>query len=126
VRLQLVEDRQRERQPVQQRRVGGQHPQVAGEHLRLLGVGHPAQLMMPVDDVRVAEIAGEAVGVLEQDPCLLPGRRGTVDGGVLDRHQVVQRDQRRQHRLAVAPGDQDQQLALRARGRRADAALEGL
>jgi len=81
VGVELVDDRQRRTEAVQPRRVGGQHPHEAAEHLRLARLLAPAQLEMAVDEVRVVERAGEAGRGLEQDAGLAgcsPRRRSPI------------------------------------------------
>jgi len=86
VGVQLVDDRQARAQAVQPRRVGGQHPHEAAEHLRLARVLAPPEFKVAVDDVGVVERAGETGGGLEQNPGLLAAGGGAVDLGPLDRH----------------------------------------
>ncbi len=99
VGVQLVDDRERGREPVQFRRVGGENPQVAAEPLRLVRVLAPAQLEVADDDVLVLKPQGEGGGRLVEDPRLLARGSGAVDGRMLDRDEVMQRDGGEQGRL---------------------------
>ena len=83
-------------------RVGRQHPQVAVEVARLARVLAPAQLQVPLDQVRIAELAGEVAGVLVQDSGLLAAGGSAEHPRPLDGGQVVERDQRHQGGLALA------------------------
>jgi hypothetical protein len=114
MRLQLVDDGQRERQPVQPARVGRPHLQRPRPDLGLPRVGAPPQHEVAVHDVLVEQLAREALRVAEQVLGLLARGRDDDDARVLDRHEVVQRDQRHQRRLAVAARQQDHDLALAA------------
>jgi hypothetical protein len=77
--VQLVANRETERQAVQSRGVGGEDAEVAGEHARLARVRAPADLKVPVDEVRVVERARELRAVLVQDTALFSRTCGAVD-----------------------------------------------
>jgi hypothetical protein len=85
VGVELVDDREGGGEAVQPRRVGGEHAQVAGEHVRLVGVLAVAKLQVADDDVLVLECACEHRGGFVQDPRLLAARSGGVHCRVLDR-----------------------------------------
>jgi hypothetical protein len=126
VRMELVADHQRRLQPVQPRRVGGEHAQVAREHSRHAPIRAEAELQVAVDDVRVLEDAREGARGLEQDPGLLAARGGAVDGRVLDADQVVERDRREKGGFPLAPREQGDELTLGAGRRFGDPLLERL
>jgi hypothetical protein len=126
VGLQLVHDAQAEGQAMQLRGVGGVHLQRARRDLRLRRVRAVAQHQVPLDDVRVAVGARVALGVAKEVLGLLAAGGDDDDPGVLDREEMVQRDERRQARLAVASRQQDHDLAGAAGDGPEDAPLEGL
>ena len=99
VRLQLVEDRERVGQAVELGRVRREHPQVAIEPARLVGVLAPAQLQVALDQVGVAELAGE--GRAYSNRILACSRLAAAQNTrARSTWQVVKRDQRQQ---AVLP-----------------------
>jgi hypothetical protein len=126
MRLQLVDDRQRERQSVQPARVGRPHLQRTRPDLRLRRVGAPSQHEVAVHDVLVVQLAREALRVAEEVFRLLARGCDDDDARVLDRHEVVQRDQRHQRRLAVAAREQHDDLAFPAGDGAHDPPLEAL
>ena len=126
VRVQLVDDRERRRQAVQARSVGGEDAQVAREHVRLAGSVAVAKLEVADDDVLVVEHASEVGRGFVQDPGLLPTRGGAVDGRVLDRDEVVERDRGEERRLPLPAREQGDELPLGASGRLRDPTLERL
>ena len=92
--------------------VGGEHPQVAGEHLGLVRVFTPAKLQMPVNEVRMVEHPGIPGCGLEEDAGLLPRARRAVHRGVLHGDEMVQRDQREKVRLPLPSGQHRHDFAL--------------
>ena len=124
--VELVDDRERRGEPVQLGGVGGEDAQVSGDDVRFERVVDPAELEVADDDVRVLELAGEHGGGLVEDACLLTARGGAVDGRLRHGDQVVQRDRRHQGGLALAAGEEDDELAFGACGGACDPFLERL
>ncbi len=124
--MQLVDDRQRRRQPVQTRSVSGEDAQMPAEDVRLARVVAVAELELADDDVPVIEDAGEVRGSLVQDPRLLAARSGAVDRGALDADEVVERDRGEERCLPLAAREEGDELPLRAGGGRGDPPLERL
>ena len=103
-----------------------QHPQVAGEAGRLVRVIAPAQFQVALDDVRIAEFAGEVAGVLVQDPGLLAAGGGAEDPRPLDGDQVVRAPTSAIKAVLPWPRGAGPRLALGAADRPPDPALKRL
>jgi hypothetical protein len=96
------------------------------EDPRLIWVGAPSELVVAEDDVRVLEHPRVSRRGLEQDRRLLLRGGSTVDGGVLDRHEVMEGDDRQQMSLPLSTREKCHELALWSGRGLGDPLLEAL